>query len=114
MPLPKQDPPARVIDERIRNYRMSTPRGSMITVALGGLDDPVTVLLHRPLEEALGVERLKAEFSVEESWAVVACLMDGLASGSDLPDWVNATIGPVDADGQPLPPLPGAPPAEPF
>lgn len=112
MPVPTQDP-RRLIDERIRNYRMSTPRGAQLLVALGGPADPVTILLIRPLEEGLGVERVRLPMSAEEGWALLACLADGLSVAGDPPDWATQSIGPTHADGGPLPPLPGASPAEP-
>lgn len=112
--LPQRDPQPRVTDERIRFYRMSTPRGSIVTLGLGGQDDPVTLLLARPIEVRIGVERVRLPMSAEEAWALYGCLADALGAAGEPPAWVTASVGPTDADGGPLPPLPGALSAEPL
>lgn len=110
MSVPTQDPP-RVIDERPRYYRMTTPRGVTVTVGLAGAAGEGTLKIERPIDTSLGMNTAPTfHLDITELWALWACLTDGLGVAGDSPDWANAPLDPLDAAGNPLPPLPGARP----
>lgn len=108
-PTPHQDPPPRLIDERPRTYRITTPRLTHVVVELGGADDPVKVTLARPLDTALGMNTAPVlELSREEAWAIWAAFCDGLGATGEPPTWTDGPLSAFGPDGTPLPPLPSA------
>ncbi|MFB4285661.1 hypothetical protein ACBJ59_61115 [Nonomuraea sp. MTCD27] len=118
MPLPQQDNPwPRLIDERPRTYRLKTPRHSAVAVELGGAGDLVKIKIRvsRSIDMVLGMNTARVlDLSTEEAWAIWAALSDGLGAAGEPPDWANGPLPALGLDGQPLPPLPGALPVEPF
>ncbi|WP_327587079.1 hypothetical protein OHA25_08710 [Nonomuraea sp. NBC_00507] len=115
MPLPKQDSPARRIDERPRTYRITTPRRTCVVVELGGSGDPVKIKVSRRLDMVLGMNTAPVlDLSQEEAWAIWAALCDGLGAGGEPPDWTNGPLTAFGPDGAALPALPTAAAAEPF
>ncbi|MEV4020208.1 hypothetical protein AB0J35_58000 [Nonomuraea angiospora] len=116
MPLPQQDPQPRLIDERPRFYRLSTPRGVHVVVGLGGANDPASIQVVRPLEARLGLgrDRLKLDLSMDELWAIWALMCDAASCAGEPPEWATVPAVATGADGDPLPPMPTAVAAEPL